>query len=154
MKCMSEIVVWFIHWISQFNDEIIGVYFRSLFQSCKAWNSAASASVKRASLIYSAPAIVPAALSYLSFPAASRWTKTFIPKLWLRHTRGIWRGRRICHRRSDSSSSSGRSSRGGGDSGSLLLQARTNLATVLIEAFAMSLKGLYTVTDHKSGPDE
>jgi hypothetical protein len=45
------------------------------------------------------PAIVPAALSYLSFQAASRWTKTVIPNLWLRRTRGIWRGRRICRRR-------------------------------------------------------
>jgi hypothetical protein len=35
------------------------------------------------------PAIVPAALSYLSFQAASRWTKTVIPNLWLRRTRGI-----------------------------------------------------------------
>ena len=47
-------------------------------------------------VIYSAPwrpwqksAIVPAALSYLSFPAASRWTKTVPPNLWLRRTRGI-----------------------------------------------------------------
>ena len=38
------------------------------------------------------PAIVPAALSYLSFQAASRWTKTVIPNLWLCRTRGIWRG--------------------------------------------------------------
>ena len=50
-------------------------------------------------VIHSAPAIVPAALSYLSFQAASRWTKTVIPNLWLRRTRGIWRGRRICRRR-------------------------------------------------------
>jgi hypothetical protein len=35
----------------------------------------------------------------------------------------------------------GRSSQSGGCSGRLLLQARTNLATVLIEVFAMSLKG-------------
>ncbi len=92
-------------------------------------------------VIHSTPAIVPAALSYLSFPAASRWTKTIIPNLWLRSTRGIWRGRRICRSRIGSSCSSSSSSRGGGYCGRLLLQAWTNLATVLIKAFAMSLKG-------------
>jgi hypothetical protein len=42
-----------------------------------------------------------------------------------------------------------RHSRGGGGGGdSLLLQACINLSSALIEAFALSLKGWYTVTDH------
>jgi len=44
-------------------------------------------------------------------------------------------------RRSGSSCSSSSSSQGGGCGCRLLLQAGTNLAAVLIEAFAMSLKG-------------
>jgi hypothetical protein len=59
----------------------------------------------------------------------------FSQTLWLHCTKSIWRRRRIC------SCHSCHSQGGGGDGCSLLLQARTKLATVLIEAFALSLKG-------------
>jgi hypothetical protein len=73
-------------------------------------------------VIHSTPAIVPAALSYLSFPAASRWTKTVIPNLWLHRTRGIWTSEE------DEESAAAE-------------VAAANLAMVLIEEFTMSLKG-------------